>query len=533
MGKDITAAITKSEALLLKAMLALERREQGRGGSAISDADIAAELASDREIPLERAEQIVAEAVELRTRRARAQQRTHDAKATDSRNDMGNAKRLVKQHGHEIRYVDGKSWLAWTGKLWQPRALGTVERYAQQTAESIYDEAARAGKQGEKDRAQKLFKWAASSSNTSRIDGMMKMARSDVKVEARAEDFDTDLMALNVQNGVIDLTTGKLRPHNPDEMHSQIAGAALSWESPASWESFLEEVLPDAEVRHYVHKLAGYSITGEVGEHLLPFCCGGGANGKSVLLAVIRNVLGDYADEAAPELLKARRERGIPTDIFDLRGLRFVTTSEVGGDWKMADDVVKRLTGDDTLKARRMRHDFESFRNVTHLWLAANDKPKVDGLDEAIWRRIRLLPFTVTIPAADRDPRLIEKLLQERDGILWWLVQGCLAYQREGLVPPAGVAAATDDYRSESNPLLAWSEASCTAEADAMTSGEALHGSYVAWCGEDRYRGKPLSIRDRKWGAGLAGLGYRSKRTKDFRGWEGVRLNEVEPGVVV
>jgi putative DNA primase/helicase len=221
-------------------------------------------------------------------------------------------------------------------------------------------------------------------------------------------------------------------------------------------------------------------------------------------------------------------------DIIDLRGFRFVTTSEIEGGRKMATDVMKRVVGDDELKARKMRQNFESFRNVTHLWMAANDRPQVDGLDEAIWRRIRMLPFTVTIPPEDRDPRLIEKLLRERDGILGWLIDGCLKYRAEGLVPPAGVAAATDEYRSESNPLLAWCEGCCALEAEATTSSEALHGSYLAWCAESRYRGKPLSSKSPKWGAALASLGAQGEREyldgHRQRVWKGIRPNDVPPG---
>jgi putative DNA primase/helicase len=451
----------------------------------------------------------------------------------ESCDDLGNGKRMAKRHAHEIRYIaESRSWLAWNGSLWVPGAIGAVERHAKDTANSIFIDAYRAGKiDGNK--AKKLAAWASASSSRTRCEAMMWAARSNEKIEATWEDFDSDPWALNVANGTVDLTDGTLRPHDPAEMHSKMTGAALGEEPAPSWGGFLEEVLPDDDVRHYVHKLAGYSITGEVGEHVLPFAHGGGANGKSVFLAVIRRVLGDYAAEAAPDLLVARRERGIPVDIIDLRGFRFVTTSEVEGGRKMATDVMKRITGDSDLKARKMRQNFESFRNVTHLWLAANERPQVDGLDEAIWRRIRMLPFTVTIPADQRDPRLIEKLLHERDGILGWLVDGCLAYQREGLTPPDGVAAATDEYRADSNPLLAWADERCTLDPAAFTASEALHEDYAKWCGEDRYRGKPLSKRSPKFSAGLVSLGCQNGKEGSgnagtrVRGWHGIGLNDV------
>jgi putative DNA primase/helicase len=174
-------------------------------------------------------------------------------------------------------------------------------------------------------------------------------------------------------------------------------------------------VLPDAEVRRFVQKLVGYSLTGEIGENVLPFPYGSGANGKSVFLGVLREVLGDYATEAAPDLLVALRERGIPVDVADLRGYRFVTTTEAEGGQRMAADVMKRITGEARLKARKMRQDSESFRNVTTIWMAANDRPLADGTDEAIWRRIRLIPFTITIAPEKRDPVLAKTLLEEHD----------------------------------------------------------------------------------------------------------------------
>jgi len=168
-----------------------------------------------------------------------------------------------------------------------------------------------------------------------------------------------------------------MRPHDPGEMHTKAVGCSYEPDATAPrWERFLAETLPDPDVRRFVQKLVGYSLTGEVGENVLPFAYGSGGNGKSVFLGAIRAVLGDYATEAAPDLLVARRERGISVDVADLRGYRFVTTTEVEGGRKMATDVMKRITGERRLKARKMRQNFEEFENVTKLWMAANDRPR-------------------------------------------------------------------------------------------------------------------------------------------------------------
>jgi putative DNA primase/helicase len=436
--------------------------------------------------------------------------------------DAGNADRLVHRHGDRIRYVyKQRRWLAWDGRCWSPDALGAVEQYAQDTVRSMYADAARITDSAEREKA---VKWAMSSEGIGRLDAMVKASRSKPGVAITPDVLDSNPWALNVQNGILDLKTGELRPHDPSEMHSKLAGAAYASGVPAPrWERFLEEVLPDAEVRRYFQKLAGYSLAGDVGENVLPFAYGAGANGKSVAFHVLRTVLGDYATEAAPDLLVARRERGIPVDIMDLEGFRFVTAVEVEAGRRMATDVMKKITGDPVLKARRMRQDFEQFDNVTTLWMAGNDRPEVDGLDEAVWRRVRLIPFTVTIPAGRRDPALAGKLVDERDGILRWLVDGLMAYHREGLTAPAAVLAATDEYRQDSNPLNDWFEAECESDEAAKTPNAKLRDAYERWCVAHRVAKIP---RGAKWREGLGRLGCSESEASTGKVWSGVRLRQ-------
>lgn len=456
------------------------------------------------------------------------------ARESEHFTDAGNAQRLVSAHGGKIRFLfEHKRWLAWDGKRWAPDATGAVERYAKDTVRLMYRDAARIE---DDDTRTKAVKWAMASESAARLDAMMRLARSDERIVVRADDLDADSWSLNVANGTVDLRTGALRPHDSAEMHSKIADAAMpDAETPAGrWDAFLLEVLPDPEVRRFVQKLVGYSLTGEVGENVLPFPYGSGANGKSVFLGVLREILGDYATEAAPDLLVARRERGIPVDVADLRGYRFVTTTEVEGGRRMATDVMKRITGEPRLKARRMRQDFESFRNVTTLWMAANDRPQVDGLDEAIWRRVRLIPFTVTIAPDKRDPFLAHTLLKERNAILRWAVQGCLAWQDEGLTPPDAVMSATDEYRDESNPIAEWIESECELDPDAVTAGSDLRGSYERWATVTRSRKVPNGA---KWTAALGSLGVHRPTDADEQGrvyrngrlareWQGIRVRK-------
>jgi putative DNA primase/helicase len=443
------------------------------------------------------------------------------------RTDAGNADRLVHLYGDRLRFNhDPRRWHVWDGVSWAPDRRGEAARLAKETATETMLAAARLP---ESDSRARLLKWALQSENSTKIEAALRVAQSHEDVAALTEDFDCDPWALNVRNGIVDLWTGDLHPHDPAAMHSKVAGAALvAGAACPLWEAFLERVLPDADVRQYFHKLAGYSLAGVIGENVLPFAYGDGANGKSVAFAVLRSVFGDYATEAPPDLLMARRDDGEhPTVIAGLRGFRLVTTQEVEAGKRMASVLMKRLTGEPTLKARKLYQDYQEFENVTTLWLAANDKPEVNGLDEAVWRRIRLLPFTVTIPEGERDPALTAKLKAEANGILGWLVEGMMLYHRQGLTAPEAVKVATAEYRDESNPLREWIEAECDLDPSAVTPSGELRQAYERWAQAWR---RPKVKQGKQWSAGLEALGCTADRTATGRGWQGVALRNRTTG---
>lgn len=443
--------------------------------------------------------------------------------------DAGNAERLEVLYGHVVRYAhDARRWHVYDGRAWAPDRHGMAARLARETIEAVHEAAKGAA---DEERA-KLRKWALQSENATRIKAALEVAQSRPALAVVTADFDTDPWALNVRNGIVDLRTGELRPHDHAEMHSKVANAALTGSAACpQWEAFLERVLPDAEVRRFFQKAMGYSLTGDIGENIFLFPYGSGANGKTTALAVLRAVLGDYATEAPPGLLVARRgDDEHPTAIAGLRGYRFVTTQEIEEGQRMASGLLKRITGEPELTARKLYRDFETFPNVSKLWMAANDKPEVNGLDEAVWRRIRLLPFTVTIPEGERDPGLTSKLLAEADGILGWMVEGLRAYHAEGLAPPPAVRVATDEYREESNPLREWVEDACELEPDAVTPARELRDAYEAWA--IRHRRKRVGANG-NWSKALSGLGCTDERTRTGRRWLGIRLREpiTEPGI--
>jgi putative DNA primase/helicase len=263
------------------------------------------------------------------------------------------------------------------------------------------------------------------------------------------------------------------------------------------FDRFLERITGgDQALAGYLQRAIGYSITGVTGEQVLFFAHGHGANGKSTLMNAMRSALGDYWAALAPDTLVNDGSAQHPTNIADLVGKRFVVSQEVEEGRRIDEQLVKQLTGGDRLKARFMRQDFFEFTATHKIWLCANHKPFVRGTDHAIWRRIKLIPFTVTIPDSERDTHLDAKLAAEAPGILAWAVQGCLWWQRDGLAAPDSVEGATAGYRVEQDVLGRFLEDRCFVEPgneQMRCAAASLRGSYVEWCDEQGER--PMSAR--------------------------------------
>jgi putative DNA primase/helicase len=431
--------------------------------------------------------------------------------------DVGNAKRLVRQHGHRLRYVGCWShWLVWDGKRWAVDTAGSIVEAAKQITRLLHHEAM--ALDGE-DRS-RAVKWALQSENVGRIRAMVDLARSDPAVAVDPDELDTDGMLLNVHNGIIDLRTGRLSPHDPARLITKIAGVSYDPDAVAPiFAQFLERILPDPDVREFLARAAGYALTGDISEHKLFVAWGTGANGKTTLLETLNAVMGDYAGQLEADLLLARND-GHPTGIADLRGQRLVVASESDQGRRLAEGVVKRLTGGDRIKARRMHQDFFEFSPMHKLWLLTNHRPDVRGTDQGIWRRLRLLPFEVTIDEADQDKRLPVKLLDEAEGILAWAVAACLRWQADGLTEPLAVQMATAAYRAEQDVLGEFLGDCCQVAEEQTASAADLFAAYSAWCsanGEEAASQKRL-------GTALTERGFERVKRGANRRWHWVGL---------
>lgn len=438
--------------------------------------------------------------------------------------DDHNAVAFVKAHGHVVRYVpEWGTWLRWDGTRWRRDKTRSVVELARETARAIYFDALGAPAE----EAREAKKWAAASGNTPRLHAMLDLARSAPGIPVLAADLDADPWLLNVANGTINLRTGELRPHRQDDLITKIGGCPFDLHADAPrFETFLAQILPDPEVRAWLQAYAGYCLTGLTTEQLLPFAHGPGANGKTTLINAVLDVMGDYAQHADPDLL-TETDGTHPTGRADLQGARFVVLSELEDGRRLAESTVKQLTGGDRIKARYMRQDFFEFEPTHKFLVATNYKPTVRGSDYAIWRRIRLIPFSVIIDKADQDPNLQHALHEEATGILTWLVAGCQMWQARGLPTPGIVQAATDSYRYEEDRIGAFL-ADCCDLTDPVeyVSAEDLYKAYSDWATANGER--PFAMK--RLGGHLTQRGLDRKKLGERRRWHwlGIRLLPAE-----
>lgn len=392
--------------------------------------------------------------------------------------DDANALRFTKTHADVLRYVpEWGIWLRWDGTRWERDKKRTVIELARGVARSIYHDALMTA--GDDHKA--AMKWATTSAGAPRIHAMVDLARSSHGVPVLAHELDADPWLLNVANGTLNLHTGELRAHAQGDLITKRAGCAYVPDAEAPrFAAFLEQVLPDPEVRRFVQAYAGYCLTGVTSEQILLFAHGVGANGKTTLIQALLHVLGEYAKQAEPDLLLAR-DNAHPTGVADLQGARLVVSSEIEDGRRLAEATVKQLTGSDRVKARYMRQDFFEFDPTHKLLIATNHKPAVRGTDHAIWRRIRLVPFDVVVDRHDQDPYLQERLRAEAEGILAWAVEGCRIWQDEGLPVPAAIVAATEEYRAEEDRVGAFIAERCELGATYSESASALYKAYSTW----------------------------------------------------
>lgn len=419
--------------------------------------------------------------------------------------DMGNATRLVHWHGDKLLFCHlWNRWLTWDGKRWEVDGTAQVERLAKATVRTIYTEA---GSHSDDKERRATAKWAMRSEARERINAMIKLAASEIPI--LPDDLDANPWLLTVANGILNLRSGELLPHDPEYLSTKLVGVEYdrAAECPL-WLQFLDEILAgDENMIRFLQRAVGYSLTGDVSERCLFILHGCGANGKTTFLEVIRALLGDYALRTPTETLMLKQSGSIPNDVARLKGARFVSASESEEGRRLAESLIKDITGGDTISARFMRAEWFDFTPECKVWLATNHKPEIRGTDRAIWDRIKLIPFEVIIPETEQDKHLTDKLTRELPGILAWAVEGCLAWQRDGLGVADRVKAATAAYRNEQDALGEFIEDCCIEGDDKEALASDLYSAYKLWGGD---------LSQRKFGLTLRERGYiKERRTED------------------
>lgn len=427
------------------------------------------------------------------------------------RAEMGDAELLAALYAGRIVYDHAeKAWYVWAGHCWQRDRLGQVENLPGRmiAAQYLYgaaEIAKTASTDAEQERVKELNKRAFSLRTRTRRNNVLDLASTQPGLALSGEEWDTDSWLLAAKNGVIDLRSGELRAGKPGDYLRIVAPA--EWQgidAPAPrWERFLTEVFDnDAELIAFVQRLLGYAITGLATEHVLPILWGKGRNGKDTLLKALAHTLGPgFADAVLEDVfIDAGRTNGgaAMPHVYKLRGLRLAWASETEEGARLKAGQVKLLTGGGILTARPLYGEPVSWQATHTVLLITNHRPHASADDYALWQRIALIPFTLSFvdePEAaterKRDPHLDAKLKAEAPGILAWLVRGCLAWQREGLRPPAKVKEATAEYRSDEDTLGQWL-AECCIMGDGYTCrAQAAYGSYATWC--ETMKVKPLT----------------------------------------
>lgn len=399
--------------------------------------------------------------------------------------DMGNAQRFVDLFGERVRYCyTEKSWYYYSGVKWSVDNLGIVQKMADKSVEAMKAEAklyTEADEQSGGDMAKAFEKHMKLSRSNKSKKAMLSEAEHHIPV--LPAQMDKYRMALNTPSGIINLKSGEVREHNGEYYFTKATSVECADTADCPlWIKFLDDIFAgDKDLIRYIQKAVGYSLTGSTAEQCAFFLYGTGRNGKSTFIDVIRAVLGDYAANIQPETIMVRSSQSsaVNSDIARLKGARLVTSVEPNEGVRLNEGLLKQLTGDDTVTARKLYSAEFEFKPEFKLWMATNHKPVIRGTDTGIWRRIHMIPFEVQIPESKVDKNLVGKLKKELPAIFKWCIDGCLLWQKEGLKMPAAVLAMVREYRREMDVISAFIEDKC--EIGGSVQASTLYMAYVNW----------------------------------------------------
>lgn len=417
--------------------------------------------------------------------KARTQNRVSSLDNDRKLTDNANSQRFVRQHSGNVLFVrKWNKWITWSGRLWDVSDVdGGVQELAKKTGDGIWREVAKASNEGYDVR--ELIRHAKYAHSVRGMRAMVSAASSDPSIQVECTSLDADPMLLNLPNGTLDLRTAELRDQRRDDLITKMIPTEFhsAAECP-KWLTFLDEIMAGKqEMISYLQKAVGYSLTGETKEESLFILHGEGANGKSTFVETISALLGSYAGFASHDLLLSK---GVshPTEIASLFGKRIVTCSETEHGRAWSEAMVKKLSSREPIAARRMYEDEWSFTPTQKIWLSTNHRPRVRGVDDGIWRRLKTIPFRVKFSPERRNKNLSAELREELPGILAWAVRGCIAWQRDGLLDPPDVANSVADYRNAEDVVRRFVDEECTIgdREEVRTPALSMYTKFKTWC---------------------------------------------------
>jgi putative DNA primase/helicase len=450
----------------------------------------------------------------------------NDQPSTYNLTDLGNAERFSAKYRDKVRWCQTwNTWMIFNGKAWEADRTGYVDYLAKVVVRNIYNEA---GAEIDDGRRKQLAKHAAASESSRAVRAMLDRAKSELP--SIPDEFNKHLYLLNCNNGTLDLRTGELKPHSPYDMLTRCLKIDYNPQAICKkWEEFIQGIFAnDSDLIQFMKEALGMSLCGDTSEQCLFICHGSGSNGKTTMLETVRIIMEDYGLAANIETFQVRKNQGIGNDVAELYGARLVTASENTMGSRLNEAFIKKATGKEPLRARRLHENEFQFMPEFTIWFAVNHKPVVKDTSKGMWRRVHFIPFSVTIEGDKLDKHLGEKLLEEDEGILAWLVQGCMAWYKRGhLEAPETVLEATKAYRSEMDTIAGFLEDQCDMSGE--VGATKLYQAYKTWCDENGERYE----KQTGFGLQLVERGFEKEKTRTGIIYRGLSLIPDNPDVSV
>lgn len=421
--------------------------------------------------------------------------------------DLSNAERFATRYNNKLAYCDQIGWLEWDDQRWARSNHAHIVA-AKRTAIGIYSEADNPSLP--KETRDTIVAWAKTSESQQRLFAMAKLAESDRRIRVDHAKLDANPMLLNVKNGVVDLRDNTLKSHLPELYLTKLANARYNKAATCPlWLDFLDRIFAgNQRLIKFIQRSVGYSLTGDASEKIFFLVYGSTDTGKSTFINTIQKLLGDYALTTPAATFMTKNGNTASNDIARLMGARFVCAIESEANQRMATAVVKAMTGKDKLAARFLFKEYFDFVPQFKTWLATNHKPKINSEDDAMWRRVKLIPFEVQIPQSEQDAHFTEKLAAEIDGILMWALEGCADWQRNGLQVPDEIVSATREYQAEQDTIAQAFDECFISKRGCVTKSSDLYLKYSDWC----YQNHETPEKQNTFGRWLTDHGFASEK---------------------